>query len=354
MPRKTIETFKVEFLQIMDENIKVDKKLLPKINNKELLNMYKTMVLSRIFDEKLFTLQRSGRIGTVAQSKGQEAAQIGAVACLNKNDWVIPSFRELSAALYRGLPLKNVLLYSGGYELGSIVEGKQTDLPTAIPVGSQLVHAVGIAWGMKLKKKKTVSLVFFGDGATSEGEVHEALNFAGVYQVPCVFICQNNQYAISTPVSKQTRANTLAQKAIAYGMEGIMVDGNDIFAVYSAVKEAVKKARLGKGPTFIECLTYRLSDHTTSDDASRYRKQSEVNKEDKKDPIVRLKKYLLKQKIWSEKQNQELQDEVKGQIEIAVEEYEKTPPPSVEDIFSFTFQDLNPHLQEQLDDVKNG
>ena len=352
MPKKTIATFKIEYLQIMDETGKTDKKLMPKISNELLIDMYKKMVLSRRFDEKMLPLQRQGRIGTFASVKGEEACQIAAMACLTKDDWMIPTFRETAAYIARGAPLKNILMYAGGDERGSVVEGEQHDLPVSIPVGSQIVHCTGIAWAMKLKKEKNVAVALFGDGATSEGDFHEGLNFAGVFKVPAIFICQNNQYAISTPLSRQTASKTIAQKAIAYGIEGIQVDGNDIFAVYKAVSEAVKRAREGKGATLIECFTYRLSDHTTSDDATRYRSEKEVKIWEKKDPISRLKSYMMKNKIWSEEKEKKLLEEIELQITKAVEEAEKMPAPTIEDMFNYMFKELTPNLKEQMEYAK--
>ncbi len=351
MPRKTIAEFKIDWLQIMDEKGNVDKKLMPKIKKDKILKMYKAMITARRFDEKLLALQRQGRIGTFAQVKGQEA-QVGAAACLNKDDWLIPSFRELAASVYLGLPLRNIVLVWGGDERGNFSEACPHHLPMAIPVGSQIPHAMGIAWGMKLKKKKTISLCFFGDGATSEGDFHEALNFANVFKVPAVFICQNNQYAISVPVSKQTAAKTLAQKAIDAGMEGIQVDGNDVFAVYSATQHAVQKARAGKGPTLIEMFTYRMADHTTADDATKYRSAKEVKKWAKKDPIDRLRKYLLREKLWSKKDEEKMRKEIEKYIENEVAQAEKMPPPALDDIFQYMYKEMTPQQKEQLDYIK--
>ena len=353
MPKKTIATFKIEYLQIMDENGKVDNKLMPKIPEQQLIDMYKKMVLSRKLDEKMLSLQRQGRIGTFASVKGEEACQVGAMACLTKDDWMIPTFRESAAFLARGTPIKSIIQYAAGDERGNVAEGEQHDLPVSIPVGSQIVHATGIAWAMKLRKEKNVAITLFGDGATSEGDFHEGLNFAGVFNVPAVFICQNNQYAISTSVTKQTAAKTIAQKAIAYGIQGIKIDGNDIFAVYKTVSEAVKKAREGKGPTLIECFTYRLSDHTTSDDATRYRTTKEVKVWEKRDPILRLKNYLIKSKKWSEEKEKELIAEAEEQVTKATEEAEKIVPPTIEDMFRYMYKEMTPNLKEQLDYALN-
>jgi len=347
MARKTIETFKIDYLQILDEHGKVDKKLLPKLPKSTLLNMYKSMVIARRLDDKEFSMQRQGRIFTFAQVRGQEACQVAAMECLNKDDWVVPAFREWAAFIHRGASLLSILLFNGGDERGNLFG--HNILPVSIPVASQSLHAVGIAWGMKLKKEKNVTVCFFGDGATSEGDFHEALNFAGVYKVPCVFICQNNKYAISLPVEQQTASKTLAQKAIAYGIEGIKVDGNDIFAMYVAVRDAVKKARAGKGPTFIEADTYRLANHTTSDDWKRYRSAAEVKRWEKRDPILRFKNYLMKAKLWSAKDEEAMLKEVGQNINAAVEDFEKSPPPTKEDMFKYMYAEMPPHLKEQFE-----
>jgi len=310
------------------------------------------MVLTRKTDEKLFVLQRQGRISTFAQVKGQEASQIGSVGALQKEDWIVQAFRETAAMLMRGVPPKNIMAYYGGDGRGSVYPEGTNMLPIAIPVGSQIPHAVGIAWGMKLKKEKNVCLVYFGDGATSEGDFHEAMNFAGVFQLPCIFVCQNNQWAISVPRARQTASASIAQKAVAYGFEGIQVDGNDVFAVYAATQQAVQKARVGKGPTLIECYTYRLADHTTSDDAKRYRDEKEVAAWIKKDPLVRFKKYLEKKKIWNTKYEEAIQKEIEGIVERNVQEYENMGVPPVEYLFNHMYKEMPPALKEQLAYIK--
>ncbi|WDT81939.1 MAG: thiamine pyrophosphate-dependent dehydrogenase E1 component subunit alpha [Candidatus Manganitrophus sp.] len=276
MPKKVVQQFKIEFLQILDEAGQVDRALWPGLDEKEIKGFYESMVLIRTFDEKALNLQREGRLGTYASVQGQEAAQVGSAAALRPSDWIFPAFREPGVSILRGLPMRMIYQYWSGDERGSAIPEDQHDFPIAIPVGTHIPHAVGAAWAAQFKGDPVAVAAFFGDGATSKGDFHEGLNFAGVFHLPIVFICQNNHWAISVPLSRQTAAATLAQKAIAYGFEGIQVDGNDVFAVYTAVKNALEKARRGEGPTLIECYTYRLSDHTTADDASRYRKVEEV------------------------------------------------------------------------------
>ncbi len=219
------------------------------INDQETLTLYQKMVFIRLADQRCLMLQRQGRFGTYAPIWGQEACQVGSTFVLQKGDWVFPAFREIGATLIMGIQLKTFLLYWMGNEIGSKAPEGINVMPVSIPVGSQTLHAVGAAWGAKLKGDKVVAIVYFGDGATSEGDFHEAMNFAGVFKTPTIFFCQNNQYAISVPRAVQTASKTLAQKAIAYGFDGIQVDGNDLFAVIAATKEAVGKARSGGGPT---------------------------------------------------------------------------------------------------------
>ncbi len=347
MPKKVVEKFSVKMLSILGEKGHVDKKLLPKLSPKQLLEMLEKMVLARTFDKKAFALQRQGRIGTYAQHEGQEATQIGVSLAMRESDWVFPSFRENAVLMSRGYPLENLFLYWGGDERGNIVPDGVNCFPASIPVGTQTLHAVGFSWGMKLKNQKSVCVVFFGDGATSEGDFHEAMNFAGEFQTPTIFVCQNNQFAISIARKKQTHAKTLAQKAFAYGFEGIQVDGNDVLAVYSAARRAMDNARNGLGPAMIEAVTYRMGDHTTSDDASRYRPQSEVDYWKKRDPIDRLKKYLKAKKILTEKIGKEIYERAAKHVEDAVKKYEETPLQKPTEIFDYMFSEQPKTLLNQ-------
>ncbi len=352
MPKKVIQKFEVKFLEILGENGTCDENIKPQISSKVLLEMYKWMFLGRVFDNKMFSLQRQGKLGTFAQTKGHEAVQIGAAFALKKEDWLVPYFREQLITLIRDVPMENILMYYTGDERGQQYQKGWNVLPVCIPVATQLLHAVGMAWAFKLKKKKNVVLAFCGDGATSEGDFHEALNFASVFKVPVVFLCQNNQYAISVPLKKQTASETLAQKAIAYGMSSLKIDGNDIFAVYKGVKEAVELARKGKGPSFLECLTYRVTDHTTSDDASRYRPIKEVKIWEARDPILRLRKYLEKKKLWNKKKEGILYQDVQKKVNTAVKKAENVSAPSFEDMFRYTYKEMTAELKEELDYLK--
>lgn len=347
MPEKIVAKFEVKYLQVMDEKSNVDAKLLPKLGKSNLQQMYASMVLARKFDEQALKLQRQGRIGTYASHQGQEASQIGSVAAFSNKEWLFPSFRENACLIAFGVPMHLLYAYWGGDERGSRTPDKFRDFPVSIPVGSQPLHAVGAAWAAKLKGSDEAMVVYFGDGATSEGDFHEAMNFAGVFKAPVVFICQNNQYAISVPREKQTASQTLAQKAIAYGFEGIQVDGNDVFAVYKATKEALEKAKKGEGPTMIECITYRLQDHTTADDASRYRSKEEVEQWKQKDPLARFENYLLKEGIIAKSDVEKISADAVKKVEKAVEDYEAMPAQAPTDMFDYLFAKLPFRLGEQ-------
>ena len=354
MPKEIIAKFQVQYVQILDENGKVDKKLEPKLSNDKLKELFRLLILTRTFDNTALNLQREGRIGTYAQSLGEEAAIIGPAFAMKKEDWLIPSYREHGAYLTRGIPLKNLFIHWGGSEDGNKIPEGQRNMTLSIPVGTQPLHAVGISWAAKLRGEKCAALTFFGDGATSEGDVHEAMNFAGVFLTPTVFVCRNNEYAISVPrtcegtASCQTRAQTLAQKAISYGFDGILVDGNDILACYVAAKDALEKARAGKGPTLIEAMTYRRGAHTTADDPKRYRTEKELKAWEKKDPIERFRKYLKAKKIWTAKWEKEIVEDAKLEVEKAIKEYEKHKA-KPEDMFVNVFAKMPPHLKEQMD-----
>jgi pyruvate dehydrogenase E1 component alpha subunit len=354
MPREKVEMpYHVEYLSILDEEGNTDRDLEPEIPEDFLLKLHRAMLLGRRFDERLLSLQRQGRIGTFPPIKGQEAAQLGAVALLRPSDWMAPSFRETAAELWRGKSMESVILSFGGFNEGGLVEENRNDLPVAVPVGSQILHAVGIAWAIRYRQKDDVVMTFFGDGATSEGDFHEGMNFAGVYQTPVVFVCQNNQWAISVPRSKQTRSKTLAQKALAYGIPGIQVDGNDILAVYSAAKEAVERARSGGGPSMIECVTYRLMMHTTADDPKRYRTEEEVEEWEKKDPLPRFQKYLIAKGMLSDEKIEELESVIKAEIQEAVEKTEGRMETLGDplDMFEHAYAEMPPNLQEQREEL---
>jgi pyruvate dehydrogenase E1 component alpha subunit len=354
MPRKKIDiTDKIETLSILDAKGEVDKKLEPAIPDDLLLKLYRAMVLGRRFDERLLALQRQGRIGTFPPIAGQEASHLGAVAVLREDDWMVPAFRETAAEIWRGRSMESVILGNNGYAEAATVDPPGTTMPVAVPVGSQMLHAVGIGWAARYRKEDKVALTFFGDGATSEGDFHEAMNFAAVFQAPVIFLCQNNQWAISIPRSKQTRSQTIAQKAVAYGMPGIQVDGNDVLAVYSAVSEAVARAREGKGPTLVECVTYRMQMHTTADDPRRYRTDEELEGWKAKDPITRFEIYLQRKKLLTGKKIAECEEEVLAQIQTAVDKAEAQMKAMGDplDMFDHAYAEMPSHIAAQKEEL---
>lgn len=339
----------IEHLSILDENGTLDPDLEPNIANEVHKKMLHASLLGRRFDERMLDLQRQGRIGTFPPIKGQEAAQIGSVTLLRESDWLVPSFRETAAEIMRGRSLESVLLYYNGYNEGNLIDKNQRDMPMSVPVASQVLHAVGLGLAAQYRKKDEVVMTFFGDGATSEGDFHEAMNCAAVYQAPVIFICQNNQWAISVPLARQTHSATLAQKAVAYVMPGIQVDGNDILAVYAATAEAIERARTGGGPTFIECVTYRIMMHTTADDPKKYRSEQEVDSWKKKDPLLRYQKYLLQKNIITENDLAALEKEIKQQIQSAIDraEQQMTELGAPLAMFDHLYAELPPSLTKQ-------
>jgi 2-oxoisovalerate dehydrogenase E1 component alpha subunit len=317
-----------------------------------IVSFYRAMMLARAFDLKAVSLQRTGRLGTYAVSLGQEAAAVGIASAMRPQDVLLPSYRDNAALLWRGVKMEEILLYWGGDERGNISSGPAHDFPYCIPVGSQAPHAAGVAYAFKLRKEPRVAVCLFGDGATSKGDVWEAMNFAGVRKLPVVFVINNNQWAISVPLRLQTASETLAQKAIAAGFQGEQVDGNDVIAVRAAAQEAIEHARAGKGPRLIEAMTYRLSDHTTADDAGRYRPAEEVQTHWKEEPIARLRAYLVARKAWSKAQEEELSAECQRQIDAAVERYLAIGPRMPESMFDHLYAELPKTYDAQRDEVK--
>ena len=305
-----------------------------------LLSLYRGMVLTRAFDLKAVSLQRTGRLGTYAVSLGQEAVSVGIASAMRQEDVVLPSYRDNGTLLWRGTKMEEILLFWGGDERGNLSSGPPHDFPYCIPVASQAPHAAGVAYAFKLRKEPRVAVCLFGDGATSKGDVWEAMNFAGVHKLPVVFVANNNQWAISVPLQLQTASQTLAQKAIAAGFSGEQVDGNDVIAMRAAAEDAIAQARAGGGPRLIEALTYRLSDHTTADDAARYRPPEEVQARWKEEPIARLRAYLVSQKAWGKSQEEELAADCQKRIEAAIERYLATAPRAPATMFDHLYADL--------------
>ena len=355
MPRDTLEIpWSVQTLQVLDEDGEVDEDLLPELDDDALKELHRAMVFAREFDQRLLHLQKQGRIGTFAPVTGQEAAQIGSASALRDDDWLVPAFRETAAALWRGLDPASLILYNGGYNEGGALDEDAHDLPIAIPVASQIPHAAGIAYAAKLRGTDEVVMTYFGDGATSEGDFHEALNFAALYDLPVVFVCQNNQWAISTPREDQTGSKSLAQKALAYGMPGVKVDGNDLLAVRLASDEAVERARNGDGPTLIEAVTYRLEVHTTVDDPSKYRDEEEVERWQEREPIERIEGYLRGRGLLDDDGAKKIRDEIEERIDEAWKKAEKQMEEAgaPEDMFDHLYAEPTSELERQRAEVE--
>jgi pyruvate dehydrogenase E1 component alpha subunit len=317
-----------------------------------LIDLYRAMVLTRTFDLKAVSLQRTGRLGTYAVSLGQEAVSVGVASAMRQEDVLLPSYRDNGTLLWRGVKMEEILLYWGGDERGSLSSGPAHDFPFCVPVGSQAPHAAGVAYAFKFRREPRVAVCLLGDGATSKGDVYEAMNFAGVQRLPLVVVVNNNQWAISVPLRLQTASETLAQKAIAAGFRGEQVDGNDVIAVRDAVEEAISGARTGNGPCLIEALTYRLGDHTTADDAARYRPPEEVQARWKEEPIARLRAYLVSQKAWGKAEEEQLSGECQQRVEAAVEQYLATGPRAPETIFDHLYAELPSTYASQRDELK--
>ncbi len=333
----------------------------PEIPKDELKRLYRLMVLTRNLDIRGLQLQRQGRIGFYIGCLGQEAAQIGSGYALKPEDWVFPAYREIGTALQRGVTLKQLMNQyfanaedlEKGRQLMNLFGVKAVNFVTgSAPIATQLPHAVGVALAAKIRGDPIVTLAYFGDGGTSENDFHTGMNFAGVYKTPTIFFCQNNHWAISVPVEKQTASETIAIKAKAYGFEGVRVDGNDILAVYRTTKEAVDKARKGGGPTLIEAVTYRMGPHSSSDDPKKYRTEQELEEWQKRDPIIRFRRYLEKKRIWSETDEKKAQEDANKQIDEAVAYAEKLPKPALETLFTDVYADMPWNLEEQLRELR--
>jgi pyruvate dehydrogenase E1 component alpha subunit/2-oxoisovalerate dehydrogenase E1 component alpha subunit len=344
-------------LQVLSEEGTVNPELDPHLSPDPLRTLYRAMLRLRLLDERMLALQRQGRIGFYGLSTGEEAAVIGSAYALGSKDWIFPALRQGGAALLRGLPLEQLIAQCIGNALDP-QKGRQMPCHYSYKpanfvawsscIGTQLPHAVGVAWAAKLKGDPIVAMAYMGDGATSEGDFHVAMNFAGVYRAPVVFFCQNNQWAISVPFAQQTAAKNIAVKAEAYGFAGVRVDGNDVLAVYRASRAAVEKARSGGGPTLIEAVTYRMGGHSSSDDPTRYRDETEVKTWQKRDPIERLRRYLMQNELWSDSADEALRKALEAEIGQAIKTVEAAPPPPVESLFDDVYAEMPWHLRAQL------
>lgn len=345
---EVVATFEVRRRRVLDAAGRVVAPLPPfAADPKEIVALYRAMVRTRTLDARAVALQRSGQLGTYASSLGEEAVGVGVASAMRADDVLLPSFREHGAQLWRGLTPVEILLFWGGDERGSAGMGPRRDFPVAIPVASHAPHAVGVALACKLRGETRAAVCVLGDGATSKGDFYEALNAAGVWRVPLVFVIANNQWAISLPRAAQSAAATLAQKAIAAGIPGEQVDGNDVLAVRAAVDAALARARGGEGPTVVEALTYRLADHTTADDARRYRDEAALRDAWVTEPIARLRDYLVRTGAWTSTDEDRLVAECRDETEAAVGVYLRTPAQAPETMFDHLFAVLPAELGEQ-------
>ncbi len=344
-------TLPVEMVQILRE----DGTLVgepPDLSDDDLIEIMRWMRMGKWFDQRMISLQRQGKSATYAPCVGQEASIVGSAWALeHATDWIVHQYREAVALAMHGFPLSSFVLYLRGHPLGNMIPEGVRALPVQIAIASQILHGVGLAWGLKLQKKPGVVIAYFGDGATSEGGFHEAANFAGVMKAPVVLFCQNNGWAISTPRARQTASETIAQKAVAYGFPGVQVDGNDVLAVYKVTREAVERARDGGGPTLIEAMTYRIGSHTTADDATRYRSPEELEAQLKRDPVSRFARYLESRGIWSPEREAEVDAEVAQYVSDATDEAEKQGFVTRDAIFNNVFADPPSRLIEQRDSL---
>lgn len=343
----------VEEYKILDEEGNLVRDEVPDLTEADLVELYRWMHFARAFDERCLKLQRQGRLGTYAPLSGQEAALLGSAYALEDRDWLFPSYREHAPLVMRGLPPEYVLMYWNGNEEGSRIPEGVNVFTYSIPIATQVIHAVGFSWAAKMKGDDVTALVYVGDGGSSEGDFHEGLNFAGVFQTPTIIFCNNNQYAISCPRERQTRAKTIAQKAIAYGIPGVQVDGNDLLAVYKVTREAVVRAHEGKGPTLIEAVTYRYGPHTTADDPKRYRTQEELELWMQKDPILRVRKYMQSKDIWDDKMEEALKNSIEERIKEVVEKYESTPKREYDEMFKYLYAEMPACLEKQMEELKD-
>jgi len=350
---KEFDATKKKIFRIMDDDGRViSEKHLPEIDDNLLIKAYHDMLFARTADRMTVSYQRQGRIFTYPPNDGQEAIHGAAAQVMRHEDWLVPAFREMGAWLAKGATLKDIFLYFMGYEVGNSWPAANHMLPISVPIASQLVHAAGIGYAIKYKKQDEVVFAFVGDGGTSEGDFHEALNFAAVWKAPVIFIVQNNQFAISVPFRMQTASDGIAIKAQAYGMPGIQVDGNDFFAMLKTLQEASQYCRTGKGPLLIEAVTYRKGAHTTSDDPTKYRTKDEEEKWEKKDPLKRLKNYLVTKDLLKEEDEKNREEQYRLEIDRIFTEAEKQPAYPLGDAFKYLYAEMPDDLQKQKVDYE--
>ncbi|KON89266.1 pyruvate dehydrogenase [Sporosarcina globispora] len=354
--KKQLETVEEQFqtLQILNEEGKiVNESAMPDLSDEQLQELMHRMVYTRILDQRSISLNRQGRLGFYAPTAGQEASQLASHFALEKEDFILPGYRDVPQIIWHGLPLYQAFLWSRGhFEGGNIPEGVNVISPQII-IGAQYIQTAGVALGMKKRGEKKVAITYTGDGGASQGDFYEGINFAGAFKAPAIFIVQNNRFAISTPVEKQSAAKTIAQKAVAAGIPGIQVDGMDPLAVYAAVREARERALNGEGPTLIETLTYRYGPHTMAgDDPTRYRTSDLDNEWEKKDPLVRFRKFLEDKGIWNEEMENEVIEQAKEDIKEAIKKADDTPKQKVTDLMNIMYEEMPYNLKEQYEIYK--
>ncbi|PTJ13790.1 pyruvate dehydrogenase (acetyl-transferring) E1 component subunit alpha [Staphylococcus simulans] len=343
-----------KMVQVLDENGKVvNEDLVPDLTDEQLVELMERMVWTRVLDQRSVSLNRQGRLGFYAPTAGQEASQLASQYALEKEDWILPGYRDVPQIIWHGLPLTEAFLFSRGHFKGNqFPEGVNAFSPQII-IGAQYIQTAGVALGLKKRGKKAVAITYTGDGGSSQGDFYEGINFASAYKVPAIFVIQNNNYAISTPRSKQTAAITLAQKAIAVGIPGIQVDGMDPLAVYQATKEARDRAVNGEGPTLIETMTYRYGPHTMAgDDPTRYRTSDEDSDWEKKDPLVRFRAFLEAKGLWNEEKENEVIERAKDEIKTAIKAADKVEKQTVTDLMEIMYEDMPQNLKEQYEFYK--
>lgn len=344
-----ISATKTDTIKILDPdgNI-ISKELEPDLTDEQLRELMRRMVFTRVWDQRAISLNRQGRLGFYAPVAGQEASMIGSQFALQKEDFILPSYRDIPQIVWHGLPLYQAFLYSRGHQTGGRIPEEVHVLMPQIIIGAQIVQTTGVAYGFKLKGEKRIAITYIGDGGTSQGDFYEGINFAGAYQAPAVFVVQNNKYAISVPVEKQTKAETLAHKAVAAGIPGYQVDGMDVLAVYAVVKQVVEQARNGEGPALIESLTYRYGPHTMAgDDPTRYRSNEEASDWEKNDPLIRFRKYLENKGIWSEEDENKVIEEAKTAVSEAIKQADEAEKMTIPGLIDSMFESLPAHLEEQ-------
>lgn len=347
---KTVASFSIPYYRFLNEKGEIEGTPPAFAKDKEYLqSLYRMMVLTRIFDKKTIALQRTGKLGTYPSNLGQEAIGVGIGAAMRDDDVLVPYYREYGAMFWRKVKMEEVWLYWGGDERGSAFEHNAIDFPICVPIASQTLHAAGVASAFKIRNQKRAVVVAVGDGGTSRGDFYEAMNVSGVWELPIVFVINNNGWAISVPTSAQTKAQTLAQKAIAAGIDGIQVDGNDVFAVKDAVEKALQKAHEGKGPSVIEALSYRMGDHTTADDASRYRPLEQLKENELKDPVIRLRSYMASVNFWDEAKEKALHTELTEEVNQALERFDALPKQPASSMFDYLYETLPDVLKSQRD-----